>query len=129
MDKKILLIVIVVVAIGAAVYFINIGSEGEGDIKEENGTNTETIVSYTSAGYKPKDITVFVGTTVTFVNNSSNPMWTASDPHPVHSIKPEFNSLESVTSGGQYSFTFIEVGTWRYHNHMLPNHTGSVTVQ
>ncbi len=55
-------------------------------------------------------------------------MWTASAPHPQHTNYAGFDQLKSVPNGGTYEFTFTKVGTWKYHNHVAPTFTGSVTV-
>ena len=75
------------------------------------------IVDYTDVGYEPDRVRVPLGTTVTWRNDSSKPMWTASDPHPMHTIYPEFDAKVGVEPGASYSFTFTKRGTWSYHNH------------
>ncbi len=104
--------------------------------------NTKTI-TYTDAGYTPSTITVKVGDTVTFQNNSSRPMWTASDMHPVHSAYPGssvqkcgtaeqstiFDACTGIQPGQSWSFTFAEAGTWGFHNHLGPSDTGEIVVQ
>ena len=86
-------------------------------------------VSYTSSGYSPSVVTIRAGDTVKFVNNSSNNMWPASDPHPTHTNYPEFDPMTSISPGGQWSFTFSKPGTWGYHDHLTPGKTGTVIVQ
>lgn len=88
----------------------------------------ETTVSYTDAGYVPNRITVKKGTKVTFRNDSSVGMWTASGVHPTHQLLPGFDALKSVAKGSIYEYTFVKVGTWKYHNHVQPADTGIVTV-
>lgn len=85
-------------------------------------------VSYTEDGFSPKSMTVQVGTTVTFVNNSSKGMWVASDVHPTHQLLPGFDQLKSVQKGGTYDYTFIKVGTWALHNHVSASDKGTVVV-
>ena len=101
-------------------------------------------VMYTNSGFEPQDVTVPTGTTVQWVNTSDKLMWVASDDHPSHTDLPGFdqkgiegnvNEPQSAlpvayahTGTGVYSFTFIEVGTWEYHNHLVPGDRGVVTV-
>jgi plastocyanin len=85
-------------------------------------------VSYTDDGFSPGVITVKVGTPVIFTNNSKNSLWVASSVHPTHLELPGFDQLKSVTSGGTYEYVFVKTGTWKYHNHMLPDDTGVVIV-
>lgn len=93
-------------------------------------TATEAIVvRYTNTGYEPKTITVPAGTTVTFKNESTSNMWTASDPHPIHTKLSAFDSDKNIAPGQSYQFTFTKAGNWTYHNHSVPNHTGTVVVE
>lgn len=87
------------------------------------------LIEYTDEGYIPSTITVSVGTTVTWVNKSSRAMWTASANHPTHNELPGFDSLRSLGSDGLYSYKFTAAGSWGYHNHVTPQHTGTVIVE
>ncbi len=95
---------------------------------EKGGVTGEAVVTYTDAGYQPKEITVKKGTMVTFVNEGSGSMWTASGVHPTHQLLPGFDQLKSVVKGGTYEYAFTKVGTWKYHNHMKPTDGGTVVV-
>ncbi len=88
-----------------------------------------TSIDYTDNGFSPKSITVKVGSTVTWTNSSSGPMWVASNPHPTHTDYPEFDEKSNAANGGTYSFTFTKVGSWGYHNHKDPSKGGTVIVQ
>ena len=90
---------------------------------------TSADVSYTDGGYSPGTVTIKVGGTVTFKNNSSKNMWPASDSHPTHTDYPGFDSLQGIAAGGQWSFTFTKTGTWGYHDHLTPGKTGTIVVQ
>lgn len=120
-----------------------------------SGTNqTEKLVnvSYSNHGFDPKTITVSVGTTVAWINQSDKQMWVASDPHPAHNVLPGFDQLgpdardESSQSKGLlekvglvahaqahdtvvYKYTFAKKGAWFYHNHLSPGDRGQVIVQ
>lgn len=102
-------------------------------------------ITYTDTGFSPKSVSVPLGATVTWVNNSSQGMWVASNPHPTHtgydgtamsqhcqmggpSSNSVFDECVSVPAGGSWSFVFGKTGTWGFHNHLSPNLTGSVTV-
>ncbi len=95
---------------------------------EKGGVAGRTMVAYTDSGFSPASVTVKVGTTVTFVNNSAKQMWVASAVHPTHQLLPGFDQLKSVGKDGTYEYTFEKVGTWKYHNHVGPSDTGSVVV-
>lgn len=99
---------------------------------EEPSDNTVTVgqttVTYTDAGFTPKIVTVKKRTTATFVNQSRAGMWVASDVHPTHQLLPGLDQGKSVGRGGTYEYTFIKVGTWKYHNHVAPQDSGKVVV-
>lgn len=95
------------------------------------------IIEYTDQGFSPGTITIRKGETVTWVNHSSDAMWVASNPHPVHSGYPEkggcissvFDACVGFEPGKSYSFTFNDIGKWGYHNHSNPADHGVVIVQ
>lgn len=94
----------------------------------KGGVETQATVTYTDSGYTPATVTVKKGTKVTFKNESTKSMWTASGVHPTHQLLPGFDQLKSVTKGGMYEYTFSKVGTWKYHNHVNPTDGGTVVV-
>ncbi len=111
------------------------GTNGDTTFTEESpvggtkgGVMTEGTITYTDAGYQPKEVTVKKGTKVTFTNDSAIGMWTASAIHPTHQVLPGFDAKKSVTKGGTYEYTFVKVGTWQYHNHMKPTDIGVIVV-
>lgn len=103
---------------------------------------TGATVAYTSQGFSPKNITVRLGTAVTFVNQSSGSMWVASAAHPSHMVyggtslsqhcpdttNTAFDECTAVSAGGSYSFTFNKAGDWKYHNHVDASDFGEVVV-
>jgi plastocyanin len=103
-------------------------SETAGNGLEKGGVAARTVVTLADKGFSPSPVTVKVGTTVTFVNESSSPMWVASDPHPTHTLLSGFDELSSVGKGGTYEYTFAKIGTWTFHNHMNPTMKGTVVV-
>ena len=92
-------------------------------------STSQFVVNYTAQGFSPSSITVPVGSTVQFKNNSSNSVWVASNPHPTHTDYPGFDVLKAYTNGQAYSFTFKKTGNWGYHNHLNPVESGTVIVQ
>ncbi|MEX2090871.1 MAG: hypothetical protein WD989_01910 [Candidatus Paceibacterota bacterium] len=103
------------------------------------------LVTYTDSGYSPTILTIKRGETVTWKNASSFKMWTASAIHPTHNnypgtdisfcdkekptLVPMFDSCGGFASGQTWSFEFDNVGTWKYHNHSNPSHTGTIIVE
>ncbi len=107
---------------------VTISEESTGAGSEKGGITGDVVVTYTDSGYQPNQVTVKKGTKVTFVNDSTGSMWTASGVHPTHQLLPGFDQLKSVVKGGKYEYTFSKVGTWKYHNHVKPTEGGIVTV-
>mgnify|MGYP001588099013 CR=1 len=87
------------------------------------------IVTLSDNGFIPNSIEVNTGETVKFVNIGSGIMWVASAPHPEHTNYSEFDEETGVNNGQSYEFTFTKVGSWKYHNHLNPNHKGVVIVK
>lgn len=95
------------------------------------------VVTYTDSGYSPSILRVKAGTTVTFKNGSSRPLWTASGVHPTHRLYPTtggcigstFDACQGIQPGGAWPFTFDIAGTWKYHNHLNPSDTGTIVVE
>jgi len=122
-------------------------NENENNPTEENGgvaeEENEVIISMTKNGFTPKDVTVKKGTEVTFKNMGTIDQWPATAIHPTHRVYPEsdikkcgtaeaeimFDACEGIKPGESYSFTFNEVGTWRYHDHLNATLFGSVIVE
>ena len=101
-------------------------------------------VSYTKAGFQPATIAVVEVQSVTFINQSGEMMWVASDPHPSHTgydgtsrsahcaqtytgMAP-FDSCAGIPVGESYTFTFTKIGSWGYHNHAHDQMSGKVIV-
>jgi plastocyanin len=95
---------------------------------QKGGGAARIVVTYTDTGFAPVIATVRVGDIVTFVNESSTAMWVASAMHPTHQLLPSLDQKASVGSGGTYEYTFTNVGTWKYHNHVSPDDVGTVVV-
>lgn len=98
-----------------------------GDMK--GGVGEQLTVRLTENGFEPKEITVKSGVSVTFVNDSTKGMWVASDAHPTHQVLPGFDQKKSVSTGGTYIYTFEKIGTWKFHNHVSSEMTGTVIVK
>lgn len=121
------------VATGETAIEESVGDVADIDVEINNApidTTAEVIVvTYSDSGFAPKEISVSVGQTVRFVNESSGNMWVASAVHPEHSILPEFDDKKAVSAGENYEFTFAKIGKWNYHNHIKPSATGTVIVE
>lgn len=121
----------------------NTGSEtgsntnGNVEIDVSVGSPAATI-TYTDAGYSPASVTIKKGQTVRWINNSASKTWPASAVHPTHAAYPvksasdclgsSFDACRGLSQGESWDFTFNEVGTWKYHNHLKASNFGTVVV-
>lgn len=147
--------VLIVVVVLGAVYFVMTKSsrveettpvktaESTTGVQEKEAVpdaqTSQTEVHLTARGFSPATLTVKKGTTVTFINDTTESMWVGSDQHPSHTgyagtSKNEHCpdtagvAFDQCAVGNSYSFTFNKVGTWGYHNHTNAGFKGAVTV-
>lgn len=122
---KVLFAIVGVTALAALAYTYTDSARTQGSAPP----NTEEIViTLTEDGFIPSTLTLDTGTTVTFVSDTGAFFWPASNPHPTHTIYSAFDPQEPVRPDGKWSFVFTEEGTWRYHDHLAPYYTGTITV-
>jgi plastocyanin len=150
--------IVVVVLIGAGLFFVNQhANDAAGTPEQPSASSTapstatgdmtgQPTSAYTvklmNGSFSPATLTVPVGTTVTFVNQSSEDMWIASDDHPDHTdydgttrdehCAPGYagaTPLDECGTGNTYTFTFTKAGTWGYHNHADHDEKGTIVVQ
>ncbi len=131
--KNIVLIIVIVLAVGLALWLVKSRDNSVPAVTTNTNQGTDTAntnptVTYTQPGFNPSPITITVGQTVVFVNNSSDVMWVASDPHPAHTDLPGFDTRRGIPPHDSYSFTFTKIGTFGYHDHLNPSHMGKVIV-
>lgn len=117
--------------------------EPQKPLSEPSSSVEQNIVIYSNSGYSPNILRVKVGTTITFKNESSKSMWTASAVHPSHTVYsgtpleehcPDnagtaFDACTGIQPGNSWNFTFTKPGNWKYHNHLAPSHTGTIIVE
>lgn len=110
----------------------------EGDVKVDadammdDGAMMESsnhVVTYDGRAYSVSNLSISVGDTVTWNNESTKSFWPASNVHPTHQILPELDALKPLGAGSEYSFTFTKAGSWSWHDHLHPNLGGTITVQ
>jgi plastocyanin len=71
-------------------------------------------------GFSPKTITIRVGSSVKWVDNTDSP-------HTSHADSGTWNS-GNIAVGGTFSFTFTRAGTYTYHCDYHPYMTGTIIV-
>ncbi len=117
------------------------------EIKTEEGTgideSTLNTVEITESGFFPQTITINSGDTITWTNKISRKSWPASAIHPSHKVYPGsdiskcgtseqdsiFDACKGLAEGESYSFTFNEIGSWNYHDHLQSSNWGTIVVQ
>ena len=112
-------------------------STSTGDTDNSVPSANQNVITYTNTGYSPSTLTVQVGTTVTFKNESSMAMWAASASHPTHKVYPTtggclgstFDACKGIQPGDSWSFKFDIAGNWKYHDHLKPSFFGTIIVK
>jgi plastocyanin len=83
--------------------------------------NAEASIMIDNFSFSPKEITVAVGTTVTWVNHDDVP-------HTVVSPDKKFRS-KALDTDDSFSFTFTDAGTYNYFCSVHPIMTGKIIVK
>lgn len=94
-------------------------------------------VEMSDIGFAPSALALSAGTTVTFKNVGTRPMWPASAMHPTHGVYPTkggclgstFDACRGLKPGETWSFKFDEKGTWGYHDHLNPSTRGEISIE
>ncbi len=103
--------------------------------ESSNGTTTPAAevpkAQYTvlieNFAFAPATLTIKKGESVEFIQKDAIPHTVTTDPHPLHTQLPGFES--SLLSQGQsYIYTFDKAGTWTYHCHPHPTMQGTIVV-
>jgi plastocyanin len=152
MQNKAILKAFIVLVIGLAIFFIIQNTELLSVFQQENleisDENIQVlqenhIVEIKPSGVwvNPKSLTIKQGDTVTFQNNGSGKHWIASNSHLTHDNYPNsnidkcateeeiFDSCGTISKGESFTFTFNEIGKWRYHDHKRASITGLIIVE
>lgn len=150
MNNRTVIAIVVVALVALGAYFL-FGSTASAPTPEPQSPEavapaqgTEAVITYSSEGFSPVDLSVKVGETVRFVNNSGSGMWVGADEHPTHTdydgtskndhcvdgtpTGGAFDMCRQIPTGESWSFTFTKAGTFDYHDHTRAQHGGSVTV-
>lgn len=127
MNKKLYIIVAVLILLGVGAYFLYQNNFTSSKTKFVTFKG-EAVVKMGKDGYEPQNFRIKKGTKVTFENVSGGLRWPASDFHPSHLLYPEFDPKEPVAKESKWTFEFDKVGEWGYHDHLAPYITGRIQV-
>ena len=83
----------------------------------------EVKVSIDNFAFKPKELSVAAGTTVTWINHDDVPHTASSA-----GDRPAFDS-KALDTDDKYSFTFTRPGTYKYYCKVHTHMTGTVVVK
>lgn len=94
----------------------------------------QALASYTDRGFEPVTITIQVGETVRFTNNSSSDLWVAASGEKLYSRtysvcgSSDLDSCAGIKPMDFYEFTFTEAGEWEVTNNLDKSKTVRVKV-
>lgn len=95
------------------------------DSKTAKATHTPPAnpdaISIVNAKYRPKNLSVKVGTTLTWTNSDSTPQSVTSD-------TPGLFDSGPLSPGATWSYTFSQAGVFPYHSTATTSTFGSITV-
>lgn len=131
----------------------NVIAGNENPVTSPSGAKTYTI-EITPSGFSPSTLNISKEDSVTWVNKDSNPHWPASAMHPTHTkyvggnydalgsyagslaCKSEgvpktgaFDPCKGIAPGESWTFTFEQVGSWGFHDHLVSGQFGKINVQ
>ena len=123
----------------------------------EPSVSKKNVIQVTDTGFVPTTLRIKAGEVVTFISKATAPVWPAGNPHPTHDAYPSqayalpgdqaksFGSRSCVEYGVRkgnvfdpcrlllpeqtFTFLFDEKGTWSFHNHVRPEHAGTIIVE
>lgn len=151
--KTIIAIIILIALVGGIFLFSAVSQnpiKTAGVINNPDESSQESeisgnVIEITSSGFTPSELTISRGDTVTFINKDAEEHWPASAVHPTHTVYPGsgitkcfdgktdkstlFDSCGGLAQEERWSFTFNEIGTWKYHDHINSGLFGTIVVK
>lgn len=130
---KKLLLLILVITIGVAWYYLKSDNSTYEEISTVFITSAEVlpsdvVVKIGKNSFEPTKIVIKKGDRVAFVNESDVYAWPASDPHPTHTNFPKFDPELPMKPLEAWTYVFEEVGSFEYHDHLDPSKRGIINV-
>lgn len=96
---------------------------------QAQATLKDATVTVDSSGFSPATLTIKVGTRVIWTNKSGSDITVNSDEHPTHRLYPELNRVGPIPNASSATLVLDKPGTYKYHDHFNPSHTGTVVVE
>lgn len=107
---------------------LNSVKESDSAVVESPQSVEGNIVYFTNSGFDPKEIVLNQGESLTIINNSSDKMMIASDPHPRDNAYLPLNSVKPIYPKSSFGVIFNTVGEFGYHNEYNTSQIGKATV-
>jgi plastocyanin len=126
--NKTLIIIIAIVVVGFAIYFLVPKSNSViAPVVPTMTTQTSTApapatISINNFAFNPSTLIIKVGTRVTWTNNDNVS-------HTITSDSGNLLKSPTLTPGQSFSFTFTKAGSENYHCSIHPSMTGQIAVQ
>lgn len=124
--KLILFLLLVLGGFGFLIFNAQTSEQTSRACPKINATDQNIVMKEES--FEPETLTIQKCTKVIFKNQDKVARWPASNLHPTHGIYPEFDPLEPVKAGEDWSFVFDKSGNWKYHDHLFPSIRGVIIV-
>jgi len=130
--QKIILILTLAITIGTVGYLAVTNREPDEaaprDISEKFGKGKEWAITYLNDNFSPNNMIVKAGESLKFLNNSPVAIQVSSDPHPIHTSHPAFESGR-LEPGQSWTFIAKEKMVIRYHNHRSASAVGMIIIE
>lgn len=135
--------IVMVLGVGFAVYALNNNSGKDNDNDNDGTTQTKssestaksskaivgsTVITFTDKGFDKSTYNSKAGEAVTVKNESSMDLQFSSDDHPTHLTHPELN-MDILGPGESGTFAPAGTGTYKFHDHIDDQFTGTLIVQ
>lgn len=128
MMKRRNFVVLCIIVLVAAILGVMAG-RGKIHFKIFEKAKDHVAVRMTEKGFDPKRVSLYQGNEVCFVNTDAADHWPMSDMRSGHKVYPEFDAAKAVAPGDEWCFPFDLSGTWRFHDQLHPELTGTVDVK
>ena len=122
----VIVILIGIILVAGAVFLMNRQQAPQTPASTEGKEGV--VITLTDKGFQPSEVSIKKGETVTFKTTAGELFWPASNLHPSHLLYPEFDPKEPIQPDASWSFTFETAGVWKFHDHLAPYFTGTITV-
>jgi len=116
--KKVIIIILVIIVIVVGYFIYRSSYSTKAPLNSSESIASDTIIAKNSV-FNPNELTVNVGTEITFKNDDSI----------AHTFTGDGFESGDVKSGDSFKFTFNTAGTFNYHCSIHPSMTGKIIVK